>query len=77
MEKVIVEKTTWFITEGGNQQYFGKLEAGQAYETSETVHTFEDEESWNFELKRLGLKTQTESFSVENMMKTPMMGRKK
>lgn len=72
MKKVIVEKTTWFITEGGKQQYFGKLEAGQAYETSETVHTFDNEEAWNSELKRLGLKSE----SVENIMKLSMMGKK-
>jgi len=65
MEKVIVDKTTWFITEGGDTQYVGKLEAGQAYETNETVHTFETESGWKSELKRLGLKDPFEKPSMD------------
>ena len=54
MKKVIVQKETWFIIEGENQ-YFGKLESGHAYETDKNVLTFDNEEEWETELKKRGL----------------------
>lgn len=53
--KVKVEKDTWFITEG-EKQHFGKLNAGQTYETILKVNHFDNEKEWEAEVERLGLK---------------------
>jgi len=53
--KIEATKTTWYIINGDNNKYCGKLEAGHVLESTSNITTFESYDLWKESAKSLGL----------------------
>ena len=60
--KLNATKDMWFIIDG-EIKHSGKLEKGKTIETLSEVITFETEEEWKSELKKLGLDKKVRGFN--------------
>lgn len=60
--KIKATKDMWFIIDG-EIKHSGRLEKGKTIETLSEVKTFETEEEWKLELKKLGLDKKVRGFN--------------